>query len=180
MFSCGAYHSAHLSIAVETVSRAFVHVVMAQIARMSKLISARHTDLPLFLAIPGANSNGFAPYMKIAESLVAEIGHLAMPVPIWPSVNADGSEDILSNAMTSANALNQIAELGQKLSAIEMIMASQALELRGQNQKIDPSVASSVKDEYWAVREIVETLKADRPAGEEIERLAACLMDRKY
>ncbi|NKB62812.1 MAG: phenylalanine and histidine ammonia-lyase [Gammaproteobacteria bacterium] len=158
VFSCGAYHSAHLTVANETVSRAFVQVVMAQIARMSKLLSSRHSDLPLFLAMPKANSNGFAPYMKIAESLVAEIGHLATPVPIWPSVNADGSEDILSNAMTSAHGLNQIAELGLMLSAIEMIMASQALELQGGNQQIDSDIAVEIKTAYMSVRELVEPL----------------------
>ncbi len=125
---------------------------------MSKLLSSRHSDLPLFLAMPKANSNGFAPYMKIAESLVAEIGHLATPVPIWPSVNADGSEDILSNAMTSAHGLNQIAELGLMLSAIEMIMASQALELQGGNQQIDSDIAVEIKTAYMSVRELVEPL----------------------
>ena len=129
--STGAYHTPHLTVAVETQTRALAHLAALQVARISKLLSARFTGLPLFLAKPGANSNGFAPVMKIAEALYAEIQHLAFPAPVWPSVNADGVEDGLTNAPLAAK--NAVALIGKLrfLTAIELIVATQAVELRG-------------------------------------------------
>lgn len=178
VISCGAYLSSHLTMVLETVSRTIVQVVMAQIARMAKLLSTQHSALPLFLGKGGANSNGFAPYMKVAESLVSEITHLAMPVSIWPSVNADGSEDVLSNAMTAAKALDNIANLSITLCAIEMIMASQALELQTKEETLRSGVAPSVVDVYREVRAIVTPLDSSRSGSEDIETLASYLRQR--
>jgi histidine ammonia-lyase len=92
IISGGGYLSAHLTLAVETVSRAINQMVAAQLSRMSKLLANRHTGLPQFLALPESSSNGFAPVMKVAEDLVAQIKKLLCPVEFWPSINADGVE----------------------------------------------------------------------------------------
>ena len=171
MISSGAYYSAHLTLAVETVSRALDQVVVTQLARMSKLLSNQHTGLPQFLAQPDANSNGFAPTMKIAEALVAEIRKLLMPVSIWPSVNANGVEDIQSHAPLAAKSLGEAAKYCHQLCAMEMIMASQALELR---QAVSDAPAR-VLSLYHAVRQVVSKLDEDRPMGADIENLAQAI-----
>ena len=166
--SSGGFYTAHLTVAVETVSRSVLQLAVTQLARMEKLLSHRFSGLPRFLASPGANSNGFAPVMKLAESMLGEIKMLTAPVDHWPGVNADGMEDIQPNSPLAAQSLRKALALCRHLSAMEMMFSAQALELSGQ---LDRS-SSAITELYTAVRAVVPRLDNDRPMGEEIEALA--------
>jgi len=170
IISCGAYHTPHLSIASQTLSNALMHVSHTQVARVASLLKARFSGLPQYLAAPGSDSNGFAPVLKVMEALVAEISHAAGQVAVWPSVNADGAEDIQTNAPVAIKALGVVVALAEKLCAIEMIAAAQAFELRAIN---DPGqrVAALVAK----VRALSAFIDRDRPLGEDIERVAAAI-----
>ena len=166
--STGAYHTPHLTIAVETQSRALTHLAALQVARIAKMLSHRFTDLPLFLASPGAHSNGFAPVMKIAEALFAEAEHLSRPVSVWPSVNADGTEDGLTNAPLAAkNAVTLVGKL-RLLTAIELIVATRAMELRDLGDNVAPRLTTVMS----MVRALSAPLDGDRPLGRDIEAIA--------
>ena len=173
MLSGGGYHTPLLTLTLESLSRALLQVAMAQAARLSKLLSPRFSDLPLFLAAPGSDSNGFAPLMKVVEALVAEIVQQAQPVAIWPSLNADGVEDSLTNAPLAAKSLSQLLGNARRLVAIELIVACQAAELRGLT-----ALPPALEILYGKVRTLVPPLEADRPLGREIERLAAAILEQ--
>ncbi len=162
--SCGAYYTPLLSIAAQTLSNAFVHVATTQLSRIVKLLTERFSGLPQYLAAPGSDSNGFAPVLKIAEALVAELSHAAMPVPVWPSVNADGVEDIQTNAPATIKALGRAVSHAEPLCAIELIVASQAYELRG-----NASSAPRIKLIFDRVRQVSAKLEQDRPLTKDIE-----------
>lgn len=170
VLTCGAYFTAHLTNALETVARAFVHMAVAQVARMSKLLNPEFSGLPLFLAATPA-SNGFAPVMKTAEAVMAELLHVAQPVAVWPSVNANGVEDVLASSPVAARGLARIAMMSQHLTAIEMIVAVQGIDLRGAAATPGP-VLRGVFDK---VREVSAPLEAARPLGDEIRRLAGLI-----
>ena len=169
MISCGAYHSTELSLAVEAVSRAWHHLSMGQVARIARLMEPKMTDLPLFLAEPGSGSNGFAPVLKLVEDLAGEIAQAAGPVHVWPSINAVGVEDALTGVMSAIRGLERIADMAGRLTAIELIVAAQAVDLRAENVRLGPPL-TGLKD---TVRGVCVPLGADRPLGEEIEALAA-------
>lgn len=169
--SCGAYLTAHLTHALEGVSRAFVHLATAQVARMARLLSPEFSGLPLFLAAPGAAANGFAPVLKTVEALLAELMHEAQPVALWPSVNAHGVEDVLTSAPVAARALGRIAALALRLSAAEMMMAAQAIDLRGAGAQTGPALGAALA----LVRRASPPLVQARPLGGEIEALAGLL-----
>jgi len=169
--SGGAYHTPHLTNAVETLSRALVQLAVLQLARLSKMVSARFTDLPLFLARPGADSNGFAPVMKTAEALTLELVHAAAPAPQWPSINADGVEDSLTATPIAAKALMTVLKRARLLTAIELIVAAQAIDLRG------TAPAPLLAKMHARIRAISPGIENDRPLGDEINALAATLDD---
>lgn len=171
MISCGAYHTTELALAVEGVARAWVHLTMMQVARISKMMDPRFTDLPLFLARPGSDSNGFAPVLKVVEDLAAEIGHAAAPAPVWPSISANGVEDALTSVMTSVRGLERIAALSFHLTAIEMMVAAQATDLRGVAARLGPRMAAL----QAAIRQHAAPLEDDRPLRQEIDALVAAL-----
>jgi histidine ammonia-lyase len=165
--SSGAYHTTQLTIAIETLSRVLVHLATAQLARIGKLVASRFTGLPQYLAAEGNDSNGFAPLIKPAEALLAEIIHLANPVPIWPSICSDGVEDLMTNTPLAGKALLAIIAKLRRLTAIELTIAAQAIELRG-----DTCLGQNLQFLMNQVRGIVQPLKADRPMFSEIEALA--------
>lgn len=166
--SAGAYHTPHLTNAIETVNRGFVHVCMMQLARLSKMMAERYTGLPTFLAAPGSHSNGFAPVMKTAEAVVSELAHAAQPVSIWPSINADGVEDSMTATPTAARALSSIVECTSYLTAIELLVAAQAIDLRGNLNELSPVM----RDLHHHVRNLSAMLEGDRPLGDDIEAMA--------
>ncbi len=166
--SCGAYFTAEITSAVESLSRSMVPLAMAQLARMAKLLDPQFSGLSKFLARSDSASNGFAPVMKVAEALLCELTHAAQPVPIWPSVNANGVEDCLAGSPTAVKALLRIADLVQRLTAIELLIACQAVELRGARG----SLGDFLTDVCARVRKVSPTINEDRPLGDDIERLA--------
>ena len=166
--SSGGYYSSQLTLATETLGRALEQVIVTQLARISKILSQRHSGLPQFLALPEANSNAFAPTLKLAESLVAEIKKTLAAVDYWPSINAEGVEDIQNHAPLSAKSLTHALHLSEKLCAMELIMACQGADLTDRNSTL-PAALFSI---YKRVRSIVPVLQQDRPMGKEIEMLA--------
>ena len=131
VMSTGNYHTPHVTLACDTAMRGLVGESSMILGRVSKMMSDQLTDLPRFLAAPEGGENGFAPMMKLAESLHAEIVQRAQPVPQWPSVSAVGVEDALTHSMTASLQLTDVARLYETMVAIELMTGAQASELRG-------------------------------------------------
>lgn len=169
--STGAFQTPWLTLAVETSSRALAQAAVLLVARCSKLLSERFTGLPLFLARPGADSNGFAPVMKLAEALLAEVLQHAQPVVVWPSVNAEGVEDALTNAPLAARNGLRLLEALERLIAVEAAIAAQAVELRGAAAGLSDALAGTLS----TVRRHLAPLVEDRPLSAELEVLAGAV-----
>ncbi|QAX29917.1 aromatic amino acid lyase [Leisingera sp. NJS204] len=175
LVSCGAYFTSEITSAAETLSRSFVPLAMAQLARAAKLLNPEFSGLPSFLAMPDSASNGFAPVMKVAESLVAEIAHAAQSIPVWPSVNANGVEDCLTGSPAAVSALDRIADNVFHLTSIELLIACQAIELR----KLSSNCGGFLAGMNYQVRKISPALRDDRPLAKDIENLSATLKENR-
>ncbi len=166
--SCGAYYTSELTNAIETITRAFAHLTFAQLARMTKHLNPEFSGLPVFLAILSTGSNGFAPLIKTAEALVAELVHAAQPVAIWPSLNANGVEDCLSSAPVAVRALSHVAQLSANITAIELMIAARAVELRD----IGDGLAPTLRSVLVALHRVSPGDIDNRPLGADVEALA--------
>jgi histidine ammonia-lyase len=71
-----------------------------------------------------------APLQKTVASLVAGIGHDAMPMAAWVMPVADGIEDYATMAVPVVEKTGAIVERLQLLAAAELITAAQAIDLR--------------------------------------------------
>jgi histidine ammonia-lyase len=174
ILSGGNYFTAELALAAEGMSRALYRMAIAQVARMARLLDPQFSGLPVFLARPDSGSNGFAPVMKVAEATLSELSHQAQPVPVWPSINANGVEDCLSNAPAAVAALDGVARLSCSLSAIECLIAARAIHMRGDDAALGAPLARAVE----AIRSTAPPAGEDRPMGQDIDRLSALLQDR--
>lgn len=169
MISGGNYYTAELTHVIEGISRAFVPVSMAQLARLSKLLNPVFSDLPAFLAQENSCSNGFAPVMKAAEALVGTLTHAAQPAPIWPSINANGIEDCLPNTPIAIRGLETVVDCSLQLTAIELLVAGQAADLR----ECRDHMAPFLQDALDGLRAIAPAMSQDKSITADVHRLAA-------
>ena len=165
--SSGGYLTPHLAVVLNMTAQALVHLAAAQVARMARMISPRFTELPVGLVAGDTGTAGMAPASKTSEALFSEIVHLAQPAPVYPSGAADGVEDVISHSAVPARALLDICDRLSRLNAMELMIATQAVELR------DPAdVAPHVRRNMTTVREHVQHMTADRAMSADIEALA--------
>ena len=167
----GAYYTAELGLVCEMLSRSMLGAAMALVARIARLLDPRTSDLPAFLARDAATSNGFAPLMKTAEALVAEIAHAAQPPAIWPSLNALGAEDTMSTAPVAVRALQRVADHMGQLVAIELMVAAQAVDLRGCGAELGPFLGRC----HTRIRSLCPPPAGDGPVAGHIASLAGAI-----
>lgn len=168
ILSNGGYLPPHLCVSLTALSQSLVHLAALQVARISKLLFKRFSGLSDGLSFAGAEGAGLGPVMKTAEALYAEIAHAATPPPIYPGVSADGLEDVQTHAAIPAKALFAIAVRLRQLSAVEGIVAAQAVDLR------EPAVVlpQPLQAVFNTIRQHCPPLQQDRSLGAEIDALA--------
>ncbi|MFE0758310.1 histidine ammonia-lyase [Inquilinus sp. NPDC058860] len=158
----------HLALAFEALGGALARAAAISAARIVKLMSPSSSDLPRFLAPVQDGSAGYGPTQKTAAALLAEIGHLAAPMPVAVLPVADGVEDYATMATATVDKTAGIVERLRLLAAIELIVAAQAVDLRGA-----PSLGRGTAAIHAAVRGLVPRMQADRPAAPDIAAVAA-------
>jgi histidine ammonia-lyase len=152
------------------MARALAMTANEIISRIARLMNEAASGLPPLLAPREAGSAGFGPLMKPAEALRAEIIHLATPVPILPSQNADGQEDSATFAALSAQKLKDLLDRLDLLTAFELVAAAQAIDLA----KIEAMPV--LKPVHEAIRKLSAIIGEDRPMGREVEAIAEKLV----
>jgi histidine ammonia-lyase len=175
VLSHGGYLTAYLAVVLNAAAQALVHVAAAQVSRMAKMVNPRFTDLPVGLSLGDTGSAGVAPAMKTAEALFAEIAHLAQPSPVYPSFSADGVEDVMAHSAVPARALDAIASRLDHLTALELLIGAQALDLRDL-----PVVAPALSAASDMVREGVAVLTEERALSDDITWLAGAVSSGRF
>ena len=101
---------------------------------MLKLLQAPLTGLPEGLAArPGLTANSLSEFGVTAQALTAEARLLAQPVSfeVASSTHAEGIEDRMTMAPLAARRVAEMVALGRRIVAIELVIAAQAIDLRG-------------------------------------------------
>jgi histidine ammonia-lyase len=165
------FHMPHLTLTLDSMARALALAATDSVSRIAKLMSPSFSDLPPLLSSPSVDRAGFAPLLKPAEALRAEIIHLATPVPILPSQNADGQEDAATFSALAAQKLSELLDRLDLLVALELLAGAQAVDLAG-IKKLPAKLAPV----HARLRAISRFIDDDRPLGREVERIAVELV----
>jgi histidine ammonia-lyase len=174
MLANANFDATAMALALESLGQALAHAVVMAAWRMLKLMSPA-SGLPRFLSPRGTTRNGFATVQKTISSLEAEIRHLALPASLASLPTADGIEDFAPMTLRVAEKTGEIVERVRYIAAAGLMVAAQAVELRG-----DVALGAPLRRAFLAVRDIVPALDEDRPTGPDIERLAGAIGQGRF
>lgn len=164
------FDATHLSLALESLGLALARHAACCGERIMKLMSPAASGLPRFLT-RHAGQTGFATLQKTISALVSDIAHHAQPLSPLTIPVADRVEDYASQAMGVVNKTTRLLQSLRYLVAIELLVASQALDLQGTQQS-----GHFAKSLHGNVRALVAPLDEDRASADDIVILAEALM----
>jgi histidine ammonia-lyase len=169
IISGGNFHGQPLALALDFLAIALSELGSISERRTYQLISGLR-GLPAFLIDnPGLNS-GFMIPQYTAASIASQNKQLATPASIDSIVSSNGQEDHVSMGANAATKCLKIMENLERILAIELMNASQAIEFRRPLQSSD-----FIEMFLKSYREEVPFVKEDRILHYDIENSVAFL-----
>ena len=167
--SGGNFHGQPLALALDFLGIALAEFGSISERRTYQLISGLR-ELPAFLVSdPGLNS-GFMIPQYTAASIVSQNKQLATPASVDSIVSSNGQEDHVSMGANAATKTLRIVDNLERILAIELLNASQAIEFRR------PLKSSDFIEMFLkSYREEVPSVEEDRILHYDIEKSIAFL-----
>ena len=176
VISGGNFHGAPLSYAFDYAALAMTDLAGITERRVDRLLNPDINEgLPAFLSTDPGLSSGFMIAQIVAAALINECQVLSHPSSTGSIPTDGGKEDHVSMGMTGAIKLRQIVEHVERILAIELMCAAQALEFR---RPLESS--ARIEEAHAAVRTVVPRLERDRVLAPDIEALAVAIKAGKF
>lgn len=174
--SGGNFHGQPLAFALDSLGLAVSYLGGFAERRVARLVDLDHSrGLPPFLSTSPGLSSGYMIPPYVAAALVAEDQGLVHPASAMSLPTSANQEDYNSMGATAgAKAARVIANV-QRIVAIELLVACQALEARRPAKGGKGSEAALA-----AVRRRVGPLEGDRSPAPDIARLAQAIRDERF
>lgn len=169
ILSGGNFHGQPLALALDFLAIALSELGSISERRTFQLVSGLR-NLPAFLVDnPGLNSGLMIPQYT-AASIVSQNKQLATPASVDSIVSSNGQEDHVSMGANAATKALRVMDNLERILAIELINASQAVEFRR------PLKSSDFIEMFLkSYREEVPLIKNDRIFHYDIEKSVAFL-----
>jgi len=167
IISVGNFDVLPLAAAVDLVRITFAHVLTSSSERAVKLLQRPLSGLPEGLAVEyGIAHDGLAEFGIAVQSIVSEARLLAQPVSfeLSSATQAEGIEDRATSAPLGARRLAEQADLGARVAAIELLVAAQAADLRGERPLGRGTTAAHAR-----LRELVPALHTGDAVPQDLE-----------
>lgn len=162
----GNFHAEPVALAADFAAIALSELANISERRIENMVNPDLSGLPAFLAPdPGLNS-GFMIAQVSAAAIVSENKTLAHPASVDSIPTSAGKEDHVSMATWAGRKLGMIASNVERVLAIELLCAAQALDLQ-QKPWLEPG--KGVAAVYRAIRKRVKPMLRDREIAPDIE-----------
>jgi histidine ammonia-lyase len=129
ILSGGNFHGQPLALALD-----FLCIAMSELASISErrtyLLISGQRGLPAFLALKAGLNSGFMITQYTAASIVSQSKQLCTPASADSIVSSNGQEDHVSMGANAATKCFTVIENTEKVLAIELLNATQALEFK--------------------------------------------------
>ncbi len=172
LVSAGNFHGQPVSLALDVVAMALTQLSSISERRVEQMVNPSLSGLPPFLARNSGLNSGFMIAQVTAAALVAESRVLCHPASVDSIPSSAGREDHVSMGMTAALKARQVAEHARQVLAIELLVASQALDFR-EPEKTRPGVG--VAAAHALIRSRVSHMDVDRELHRDIAAVAALI-----
>ena len=163
------FHGVDLAAHCDGLTVALAHAAEVCAARLHRLLDPRVTGLPAQLAARPGPDAGLVAVHKRAAGEVHAMRRLAVASPVGLIETSGGQEDVQSFAWEASEVLRQAVIHARAVTACELLAGYQACALSGGPA---PAGCGPVLDRLTRV---VPPITADRPFGEDIERIIAVL-----
>ena len=173
ILSGGNFHGQPLALNLDFMSIALAELGSISERRIFKLLSGQRGLPPYLIANPGLNS-GFMIAQYTAASIVSQNKQFCTPASIDTIDSSNGQEDHVSMGANAATKLYQIVNNIEKVLAIELYAAAQALDFR-KPLKSSPIIENWL-EEY---RKIVPFMDEDKMIHEDIAKSITFLKQSK-
>lgn len=156
IMSGGNFHGQPLALNLD-----FLAIAMAEIANISErrtyLLVSGQRGLPAFLAPDAGLNSGFMIAQYTAASIVSQNKQLCTPASVDSIVSSNGQEDHVSMGANAATKLYRLVQNVQRVLAIELLTAAQALDLRRPLKS-----SATIEKVHAALRQQVSMMQHDR------------------
>ena len=168
VISGGNFHGEPLALALDYAKIAVAELGSISERRTALLLDPRlNGGLPPFLAASSGIDSGMMILQYTAAALVSEDKVLAHPASVDSIPTSANQEDHVSMGSISARHARAIVANVQRIVAIELIVAAQALDAR---LELMPGIApgAGVAEARRRIRERIDRLAGDREAGPDL------------
>jgi histidine ammonia-lyase len=177
VISGGNFHGEPIALALD-----FAKIALAELGSISERRTALLVDprlnggLPPFLATESGIDSGMMIYQYTAAALVSENKVLAHPASVDSIPTSANQEDHVSMGSISARHARTVLAHVERVVAIELIVAAQALDLRLAESAGAPPGAG-VAEALTRVRAKIRHLEGDREPGPDLAAATALVHD---
>lgn len=130
ILSGGNFHGHPVSLYCDLLRAALTSLANISERRTDRLLNPATSGLPPFLIKEGGVNSGFMIPQYVQASLVSECKVLSSPCSVDSIPTSAYQEDYVSMGTTSARLALQVVEHVERVIAIELLVAAQALEFR--------------------------------------------------
>ena len=173
ILSSGNFQPSTLALALDTVALGLHQVAALSVNRIQRFLAPALTGLPANLSPHGPERSGFAPMVKVAQAVLAEVRRLAAPTYDDPRSGAADVEDNSTNAALGGQRLLDMAAAVRSVFAMEALVATQAAELAAPARLGEGPARLLV-----AMRERVAAMDEDRSSSADIAAATEILAAR--
>lgn len=161
--SGGNFHGQPLAIPFDTLGIALSEMASVSESRIERLVNPALSGLSPFLIKKGGVNSGFMIVQYAAAALVSENKVLSHPASVDSISSSAGQEDHVSMGTIAARKAREIYKNARRVIAMEILCASQAVDLAG-----NKGLGDGTNILYQLVREKVPYLSKDRELYPEI------------
>lgn len=173
IISGGNFHGQPIALAMDFLGIALSEYASVSERRLERLVNYQLNDLPPFLTENGGLNSGFMITQYSAASLVSENKVLSHPASVDSIPSSANQEDHVSMGSIAARKAREILKNVEKVLAIEMLAAAQALEFRKEWKK-----GRAVEEVYNLIRDFIPPLKEDRVMYKDINKCVELITNR--
>jgi len=172
--SAGNFHGEYPAKALDYLAIGVHELASMSERRIERLVNPAYSELPAFLVQDGGFNSGFMIVHCTAASLVSENKTLCHPASVDSLSTSAGTEDHVSMGGFAARKALQVVRNVEKVIAIELLAACQAIEFLRPLKTTQP-----LEEVYKLVRSVVRPWDKDRYMSPDIKAVGKLLKEEK-